>query len=73
MSPTMFLGRVVLPALGLAVAAGLTWNSVRKITTPTEATRMVESSGATGHLSGRRGESSPTPAPRSRSARKSWA
>ena len=36
MSPTMFLGRVVLPVLGLAVAAGLTWNSVRKITARTE-------------------------------------
>ena len=32
----MFLGRVVLPALGLVVAAGLTWNSVRQITARTE-------------------------------------
>ena len=53
MSPTMFLGRVVLPALGLAMAAGLTWNSVRKFTVQTEATRSVESSAATSHLSGR--------------------
>ena len=41
MSPTMFLGRVVLPAVGLAVAVSLTWNSVRKITARTEAIRMA--------------------------------
>ena len=53
MSPTMFLGRVVLPVLGLTVAAGLTWNSVRKITAQTEAVRGVEFSGATFHPSDR--------------------
>ncbi len=53
MSPTMFLGRVVLPLLGLAVAAGLTWNSVSKITAQTEALRRVESSGAAVYSSGR--------------------
>jgi HlyD family secretion protein len=53
MSPTMFLGRVVLPALGLAVAAGLTWNSVRKFTVQTEAVRTAESSGSAVHSSGR--------------------
>ena len=53
MSPTMFLGRVVLPVLGLAVAAGLTWNSMSKITAQTEAVRRVESSGAAVHSSGR--------------------
>jgi HlyD family secretion protein len=53
MSPTMFLGRVVLPALGLAVAAGLTMNSVRKFTVQTEAVRRVESSGSAVHSSGR--------------------
>ena len=37
MSPTMFLGRVVLPALGLVLAATLTWHSVRNVTaTPTD-------------------------------------
>jgi HlyD family secretion protein len=36
MSPTMFLGRVVLPAIGLFVAIGVTWQSFRKITAPTE-------------------------------------
>ena len=30
MSPTMFLGRVVLPAIGLLVAAGVTWHSFRR-------------------------------------------
>ncbi len=53
MSPTMFLGRVVLPVLGLAVAAGLTWSSVQKITAQTEAIRRVETSGATVHSTGR--------------------
>ena len=53
MSPTMFLGRVVLPALGLAVAAGLTWNSVSKITAQAEGIRRVESSGAVVRSSGR--------------------
>jgi HlyD family secretion protein len=52
MSATMFLGRVVLPALGLAVAAGLTWNSVRTFPAYTETVRKVESSGAI-HSSGR--------------------
>jgi HlyD family secretion protein len=53
MSPTMFLGRVVLPVLGLAVAAGLTWNSVRKFTAQTEAVRRDDSSGAMVHSSSR--------------------
>ncbi len=53
MSPTMFLGRVALPLLGLTVAAGLTWNSVRKITAQTEAIRRVDSSGATVYTSDR--------------------
>jgi HlyD family secretion protein len=49
----MLLGRVVLPVLGLTVAAGLTWNSVRKITAQTESIRGVEFSGATVRTSGR--------------------
>jgi RND family efflux transporter MFP subunit len=32
MSPTMILGRVVLPAIGLIVAATLTWHSVHNVT-----------------------------------------
>jgi RND family efflux transporter MFP subunit len=32
MSPTMLLGRVVLPAAGMILAAALTWKSVRSIT-----------------------------------------
>ena len=34
MSLTMILGRVVLPAIGLILAATLTWQSVRNITNP---------------------------------------
>lgn len=45
MSPTMFLGRVVLPAAGLIVAAGLAWNSVRTITALTEDSRLVAPAG----------------------------
>ena len=36
MSPTMFMGRVVLPAVGLAVAASLAWNSVKKFAAEAE-------------------------------------
>jgi RND family efflux transporter MFP subunit len=32
----MFLGRVILPAAGLTLAAGIAWNSLRTITTPSE-------------------------------------
>jgi HlyD family secretion protein len=46
MSPTMFLGRVVLPAVGLAVAIGLTWSSVRTMTARTEVIKQAESSSA---------------------------
>jgi HlyD family secretion protein len=53
MSPTMFFGRVVLPALGLAVAAGLTWNSVKNTTVPTEAASRVTFSAVAVHSSGR--------------------
>jgi HlyD family secretion protein len=53
MSPTMFLGRILLPVLGLTVAVGLTWNSVRKITAQTEAILMAEPPAAAFHSSGR--------------------
>ena len=52
MSPTMFLGRIVLPVLGLAVAAALTWNSVTTIMARTEVIREGEPSGAAIHSSG---------------------
>jgi HlyD family secretion protein len=53
MSPTMFFGRIVLPVFGLAVAAGLTWNSVMTITARTEIIRGDETSSAAVHSSGR--------------------
>jgi HlyD family secretion protein len=43
MSPTMFLGRVILPALGLFVAVGVTWHSFRKVTARTEVISVGES------------------------------
>jgi HlyD family secretion protein len=36
MSPTMFLGRVILPAIGLLMAVSVTWHSYRKVTAHTE-------------------------------------
>ena len=69
MSPTMFLGRVVLPAVGLAVAVSLSWNSMtedsrrrpkpvgdRPGTSALDSDRPAESPP--------RGGSSPIPAPR---------
>ncbi len=53
MSPTMILGRVVLPVLGLSVAAGLTWNSVRQITAQTEPIRRADPADAATRSSGR--------------------
>jgi HlyD family secretion protein len=53
MSPTMFLGRVVLPAVGLAVAIGLTWNSARTMTARTEVVKLAESSSVASRVSNR--------------------
>jgi HlyD family secretion protein len=39
MSATMFVGRVVLPAIGLVMAVSMTWQSMRAITARTEVTR----------------------------------
>ena len=54
MSPTMFVGRVVLPAVGLAVAAGLTWNSVKTMTRRSrKRPGLASASAAAAHSSGR--------------------
>jgi HlyD family secretion protein len=42
MSPTMFLGRVILPAIGLLVAVGVTWHSFRNVTARTEVINVGE-------------------------------
>jgi HlyD family secretion protein len=42
MSPTMFLGRVVLPALGLAVAVSLSWSSLKKFAAEIEPVGIAE-------------------------------
>ena len=42
MSPTMFLGRVVLPAIGLLVAVSVTWHSFRNVTAHTEVKSVGE-------------------------------
>ena len=43
MSPTMFMGRIVLPAVGLAVAASLAWNSMKKFTAQAESIGVAQS------------------------------
>lgn len=53
MSPTMFLGRVVLPTVGLAVAISLSWNSMRKFAAQAESTGMPQPAGAGRQSSGR--------------------
>lgn len=45
MSPTMFFGRVVLPAAGLAVAISLSWNSIKKYTVQAEPIAIARPSG----------------------------
>jgi RND family efflux transporter MFP subunit len=45
MSPTMFLGRVVLPAIGLLVAVSLAWDSGRKLAGRTEVIQLGEPAG----------------------------
>jgi HlyD family secretion protein len=53
MSPTMFMGRVVLPAVGLAVAASLAWNSVKKFAAQAESIGVPQTREARVHASGR--------------------
>ena len=53
MSPTMFLGRVVLPAIGLFVAVGVTWHSFRKVAARTEVMSAGEPGRSAAHASGR--------------------
>jgi RND family efflux transporter MFP subunit len=53
MSPTMFLGRVVLPIVGLAVAASVSWSSLRKFTAQVEAVGMAEPPATGVQLAGR--------------------
>jgi HlyD family secretion protein len=53
MSPTMFLGRVVLPALGLAVAVGLSWSSLKKFAAEIEPVGVAELSDSRARSSGR--------------------
>ena len=53
MSPTMFLGRVVLPAIGLIVAVGVTWQSFRKVTARTEVISVGEPARSAARSTGR--------------------
>ena len=53
MSPTMFLGRVVLPAIGLFVAVGVTWHSLRKVTARTEVISVGEPARSAARSTGR--------------------
>jgi len=52
MSFSMFVGRVILPAAGLALAAGIAWNSLRTIATRSEAA-VVDDSSTRAHPTGR--------------------
>jgi HlyD family secretion protein len=53
MSPTMFLGRVVLPALGLAVAFSLAWSSLKKFAAEIEPVGIAELADTRAPSSGR--------------------
>jgi len=53
MSPTMLLGRVVLPAAGMILAATLTWKSVRTITAQPADVPAIGPSAASSHPPGR--------------------
>jgi HlyD family secretion protein len=53
MSRTMFLGRVVLPVVGLAVAVSLTWSSVRTMIARTDVSKRLEPVGSTARTAGR--------------------
>jgi HlyD family secretion protein len=52
MSATMFLGRVVLPGVGLLLAAVLAWRSVRNITAPADEAAHGHPSAATSRAPG---------------------
>jgi RND family efflux transporter MFP subunit len=49
----MFMGRVVLPAIGLLVAVSLAWQSVRSMTAHTEVIRLGDADGLVAHSIGR--------------------
>lgn len=49
----MFLGRVVLPAIGLFVAIGVTWQSFRTVTAPTDVISVAEPERTTARTAGR--------------------
>jgi HlyD family secretion protein len=53
MSPTMFLGRIILPALGVFVALGVTWHSFRKVTARTEVMSVREPGRSAARANGR--------------------
>ena len=75
MSPTMFVGRVMLPAVGLILAAALSWHLVRSHHEPGRQTFRVR--GPAASVTRRRAGSRPRdgssriPAPRSPSGRRS--
>jgi HlyD family secretion protein len=52
MSPTLFLGRVVLPAIGLCVAVGVTWHSFLKVTARPDVISRTEPARSATHASG---------------------
>jgi HlyD family secretion protein len=53
MSPTMFLGRVVLPAIGLLVAVSITWHSFRKVTAHTPVKSVGEHGTSAARVTGK--------------------
>ena len=67
MSFTMVLGRVILPAAGLILAAAITWHSVRTITARcrrrSRQAAIDREGRVAAHGSRPRAESSPIPAP----------
>ena len=74
MSFSMILGRVILPAAALILAAGIAWNSLRTITARSENAAVDASSLPVARTAGSRprGGLLLILAPRSPSARKSW-
>jgi len=52
MSPTMLLGRVVLPAIGVILAAALIWQLARGLTTESEAVAVRELAALSSHAPG---------------------
>jgi HlyD family secretion protein len=53
MSPTMFLGRVVLPAIGLLVAVSITWHSFQKVTAHTPVKSVGEHGTSAARVTGK--------------------